>query len=113
MFEDIYIEGIDRGKIENAGGGKTIVPYILSSEPPVKWANYFLETINGSGFTSDTSDFSRTSDLPLSGTTKIAGNRVLFICRGDTQRIEKGGHCWDIVAAHVADANKRYRKTLS
>jgi hypothetical protein len=107
-FVDIKLERID---IDNAtwfpsSQRSLYVPYILSEEPPKEWKDYFLRTINGEPLAPG-GPVKHTITLPHR-TTKIKGNAVLFECDKDKATVK--GICWEIVAAHVDDANKFYHK---
>jgi hypothetical protein len=107
-FVDIKLERID---IDNAtwfpsSQTSIYVPYILSEEPPKEWKDYFLRRINGEPFAAD-GPVKHTMALPHQ-TTKIKGNTVLFECDKDKATVK--GICWEIIAAHVDDANKFYHK---
>lgn len=105
-FVDIKLERID---IDNAAWSPSskpsiYVPYILSEEPPKEWKNYFLRRINGAPSAAG-GPVKHTMTLPHR-TTKIKGNTVIFEC--DKEKTTVKGICWEIVAAHVDDANKFY-----
>ncbi len=104
-FVDIKLERID---IDNATRTKMgiYVPYILSEEPPKEWKDAFLKRINGEPFTAG-GPVKHTPTLP-NPTTKIEGDTVLFECDMDKTMVK--GICWEIVAAHIDDANKFYHK---
>ncbi len=104
-FVDIKLERID---IDNATRTKMgiYIPYILSEEPPKEWKDAFLKRINGEPFTAG-GPVKHTTTLPHP-TTKIKGNTVLFECDMDKTTVK--GICWEIVAAHIDDANKFYHK---
>ena len=104
-FVDIKLERID---IDNATRTKMgiYVPYILSEEPPKEWKDAFLKRINGEPFTAS-GPVKHTTTLPHP-TTKIKGNTVLFECDMDKTIVK--GICWEIVAAHIDDANKFYHR---
>ena len=107
-FVDIKLERID---IDNAtwvplSQTSIYVPYILSEEPPKEWKNYFLKRINKAPSAAG-GPVKRTMTLPHR-TTKIKENTVMFECDKDKTMVK--GICWEIVAAHVDDANKFYHK---
>jgi hypothetical protein len=107
-FVEIKLERID---IDNAtwypSSQTTVyVPYILSEEPPKEWKEYFLRRINGEPFAAN-GPVKHTKTLPRR-TTKIEGNTVMFECDMDKTTVK--GICWEIVAAHIDDANKFYHK---
>jgi hypothetical protein len=102
-FEDIYIEDIYVDGIVQTGEGTISVPYLLSAAPPHEWELIFLNTIN-------MMPLKWTTTLPRTN-TRIHGKQILFECEQDAKAI-KEGICREIVDAHVADANKRYREIL-
>jgi hypothetical protein len=102
-FEDIYIEDIYVDAIVQTGEGTVLVPYLLSAAPPHEWELIFLNTIN-------MMPIKWTTALPKTN-TRIHGKQILFECERDAKAI-KGGICREILDAHVADANKRYREIL-
>jgi hypothetical protein len=104
-FEDIELERIDIDKVTRTKRG-IYVPYVLTETPPQEWKDYFLRRINGKPF-EHFGPVKHTMTLPRR-TTKIEGNRVLFECDMDKATVK--GICWEIVAAHVDDANKYYHK---
>ncbi|MGZ4936265.1 MAG: hypothetical protein ACXVIG_04935 [Halobacteriota archaeon] len=104
-FVDIKLERIDIGNATRTKMG-IYVPYILSEEPPKEWKDSFLKRINGEPFTAG-GPVKHTTTLPHP-TTKIEGNTVMFECDMDKTTVK--GMCWEIVAAHVDDANKFYHK---
>ncbi len=102
-FEDIYIEDIYVDGIVQTGEGTLSVPYLLSAAPPHEWELIFLNTIN-------LMPLKWTTTLPKTN-TRIHGKQILFECEQDAKVIREG-ICREILDAHVADANKRYREIL-
>ncbi len=102
-FVDIKLERIDIDRAMRTNMG-IYVPYILSEEPPREWKDAFLRRINGAPFTAG-GPIKHTPTLPHP-TTKIEGNTVMFECDMDKATVK--GICWEIVAAHVEDANRFY-----
>jgi len=102
-FTDIKLERIDIDKATRTKMG-IYVPFVLSGEPPREWKDAFLRRINGEAFT-PAGPVKHTTTLPHP-TTKIEGDTVLFECDMDKSTVK--GICWEIVAAHVEDANKFY-----
>jgi len=106
-FIDIELERIDVDKITRTKKG-IYVPYVLTETPPKEWKDYFLRRINGKPF-EYFGPVKHTLTLPRR-TTKIEGNTVLLECDLDKATVK--GICWEIVAAHVDDANKYYHKVV-
>ncbi len=104
-FVDIKLEKIDIDRATRTKSG-IYVPYVLSEEPPKEWRDAFLRRINGELFAAG-GPVKHTSTLPRP-TTKIEGDTIMFECDMDKTTVRDV--CWDIVAAHVEDANKFYRK---
>lgn len=102
-FEDIYIEDIYVDGIVQPEEGTVFVPYLLSAAPPHEGELIFLNTIN-------MMPIKWTTTLPKTN-TRIHGKQIIFECKQDAKAI-KEGICREILDAHVADANKRYREIL-
>jgi len=105
-FEDIELIGIDFDNVKDAGTNRVFIPYILSAEPPREWKDFFLRTIRGTPFTAG-GPVKIITDLDMSS-TNVEGNKVIFECTQDKNRIKEGGNCWEAVAEHVSAANKWY-----